>query len=622
MSLAESLRLGDRWTWVGGKGGVGKTTVAAALAVELATAGEPITLLSTDPAHSLGDALGLTLGPDPAPHPDLPHLQLLEVDAEHERRAFLDRHSAAVRMLLSRGTYLDDTDISQVTGMTVPGMDELAALLRLGRLDRETPGRMIIDTAPTGHTLRLLDLPEVAVAWVDALDAMQAKHEAIAAAFTGRSEADEAVEFLQELRDDLESIHARLQNGVETRFVVVTTREPVVLAEARRLADDLDERGIALGGIVANRTAAAGMPSAGDTGMVTVPLLPAAPVGLEGLRAFAGAAGGTVDDESDEAAVAETLALSERRLKAPPGRDLYFVAGKGGVGKSTGAAAIAISLADGGQATLLLGVDPAGSLGDLLELEVGAEPRDVAGAPHLQVQQLDAEGAWQEFREEYADQVESLFEGLLGSNLSAEHDRAVIERLLDLAPPGIDELMALMEVVDTKEDAVYDALVVDTAPTGHFLRLVQMPGLALEWCHTLLSLLLKYREVVPLGALAERILKLTRSLREIGDLLRGDRSWVLLVALPEALSVPETARLIRGLEGVEMTPAALLVNRFDAQSSAAGRYLAELLNGAAGLEVAVAPAEATGPRGVEALRSFGGQWRLIDRTSPSVKNEP
>src|SRR5690606_21968557 len=110
MTLAAHLTLGARWTFVGGKGGVGKTTIAAALAVELADSGQPVTLLSTDPAHSLGDALGLPLDADPKPHPELPSLRAFELSASRERTDFLAGSGDAIATLIERGTYLDADD--------------------------------------------------------------------------------------------------------------------------------------------------------------------------------------------------------------------------------------------------------------------------------------------------------------------------------------------------------------------------------------------------------------------------------------------------------------------------------------------------------------------------------
>ncbi len=294
--LPERLGAGPGWTLVGGKGGVGKTTVAAALAVALADAGERVLALSTDPAHSLGDALGTPLGPERAPVPGAPGLDALEVDAARERARFLERHRDTLLRLVERGTLLAPGEVGGLLDLALPGMDELAALLRLLDLADSDPAlRVVVDTAPTGHTLRLLDLPSTAGGWIAALEAMEARHRGVALALAGAYRPDPAALDLASLRADVERLAALLADPARTRFVLVATPEPVVLAETRRYLDELRERGIAVGSIVVNRVAGGdesadvGLGAAGEgVPMVGIPLLAEEPVGMAALRAFGG----------------------------------------------------------------------------------------------------------------------------------------------------------------------------------------------------------------------------------------------------------------------------------------------------------------------------------------------
>lgn len=611
------LTLGSRWTFVGGKGGVGKTTVSAALAVELAEAGRPILVLSVDPAHSLGDALGVALGPEPSPVPGVAGLLALEVDRRREEERFLGANREYLVRLLDRGTYLDRSDVGGLVELTLPGADELAALFRLLDLAADPHHQLVVDTAPTGHALRLLELPELALGWLDALDAMEEKHRAVSLALAGAYEPDEAARLLVTLRDDLRRLHALLRDPELTRFVLVTNPEPVVLAETRRYEAALTGRGIALGGIVVNRADARAEGEAVGRGMVFVPRLPREPRGVAGLRAFAAAAARSPGSSPVAAAPpAEARRAAGAPFPVPPGRSLYLVGGKGGVGKSTAAAALAIQLADGGRHVLLLGADPAGSLGELLGVDVGGEARAVPGAAGLRARQLDAESAWREFRSGYRAEAERLLAGITAGGGSGAADARVVERLIDLAPPGLDELMTLVQVVDLTGDRPYDALVLDTAPTGHLLRLLELPDVALGWARELLRLLLKYREVTGLGELAERVLGLARELRGLRGRLRDPgECWFLAVALPEALAVPETGRLLHGLRELGIEPGALLVNRLldDAGGVRAGaaERAAELVELALDLPVAAAPDLERPPIGPEALRAFAGAWREL-----------
>ncbi|HUE95779.1 MAG TPA: ArsA-related P-loop ATPase, partial [Longimicrobiaceae bacterium] len=154
--------------------------------------------------------------------------------------------------------------------------------------------------------------------------------------------------------------------------------------------------------------------------------------------------------------------------------------------------------------------------------------------------------------------------------------------------------------------------------TGHFLRLLEMPELALDWSHTLLRLLLKYREVIGLGDLAERVLTLARTLKGLRSLLSDASSvWMGVVALPESLSVPETGRLLPRLRGLGLRPEVLLVNRvLDSGGEVparANRALSRLLAIDPGLRMAAAPLLERGPTGVADLARFAGTWREIEK---------
>jgi arsenite-transporting ATPase len=615
--MSDLLTLAAPLTLVGGKGGVGKTTTAAALAVTLAEQGREVVVVSVDPAHSLGDALGMELGGEPEPVPGVPRLRALEVDAVSESERFLRTGRGALLTLLQRGSYLDADDAAEVVDLALPGVDELAAVFRLLELTALPDLHVVVDTAPTGHTLRLLEVPRLAREWLGALEAMEEKHRAVSLALAGVYQPDEAARFLTDAAADLDRFSALLTDPAHTRFLLVTDPEPVVLAETRRYAAALAARGIALAGFVVNRASGPVPAEAQGEGMMFVPLLPENPRGVEGLRRFAASVSSTPPLPATVPGTSPAPGVRvDGTFRPPLDHSLYLVGGKGGVGKSTAAASLALLLAEQRPGTLLLSTDPAGSLGDLLGQEVGAEPRAVEGAPALHVQQLDAALAWARFRDTYRDEARELFGTLAGGGVSAEADRAVVERLIDLAPPGVDELMALLEVVDATEDRRYDPLVLDTAPTGHLLRLLELPDLALEWTHTLLRLLLKYREVVGLGTLADRVLQLARSLRGFRARLSDPAAtWFLAVALPESLAVPETRRLLDGLRGLRVPAGALLVNRLLEEGGlprrGSGEYAAALVELAGALPCAAAPALAEGAHGVSGLRRFADSWRAV-----------
>src|SRR5207253_5417434 len=244
---------------------------------------------------------------------------------------------------------------------------------------------------------------------------------------------------------------------------------------------------------------------------------------------------------------ASPIALGHLTNEIAPARTrLLFFGGKGGVGKTTAAATAALALAERGQRVLLLSTDPAHSLGDALRMEIGDEEREVA--PRLRARELDAARAFRARRDRYRAAIDELFETLRGgSSFDAPYDRLVMQDLIELAPPGLDELFGLLAVIDALQRE--DVAVVDTAPTGHALRLLELVAKAREWVQVLLQILLKYRRVTGLGQLAKDLTDTARELREFEELLH-DPLQARFVAVTRAAALPrlETARLLKALK--------------------------------------------------------------------------
>ena len=185
------------FTFFGGKGGVGKTTCAAAAAVRAAEEGEQVLVVSTDPAHSLGDALGTKLGPDAKKVTG--RLSAAQLDADRALGRWVDERENAFRTIAERGTYLDDEDVERLLSLSLPGVDELVGLVELRRLANVREyDRVVVDTAPTGHTLRLLEMPETLRRFAEVLDDMHAKHRFLASSLGGRWRPDFADEVIGE----------------------------------------------------------------------------------------------------------------------------------------------------------------------------------------------------------------------------------------------------------------------------------------------------------------------------------------------------------------------------------------------------------------------------------------
>jgi arsenite-transporting ATPase len=288
---------------------------------------------------------------------------------------------------------------------------------------------------------------------------------------------------------------------------------------------------------------------------------------------------------------------------------LLIVGGKGGVGKTTVACALAdhVARTTPNARTLLVSTDPAPSIGDVLGFDVGDAEVGVPDAPGLTARQMDATAAFARFRDEYRATIDKVFDGFLGSSIDVSHDRAIIHELLALAPPGIDEVYALAALGETLDEGRYASIVVDPAPTGHLLRLLEMPALALAWAHQVMRLMLKYREVVHLDRAAEELLAFAKRTRRVRDLL-GDpvRATLVIVALDEPLVRGETARLAGAVAALGVRVAGIVWNRVPAA-------VADPLPLDVPLPQFVASEWTPPPRGMDALRGWLESWRSLRR---------
>ncbi|MGH7619235.1 MAG: ArsA family ATPase [Gemmatimonadaceae bacterium] len=605
-----------RATLVVGKGGVGKTTCAALIAATFAERGERTLLLSTDPAAALGAALGAAVTTSASPVSGRPTLFARQLSAAELRRDFLEQWRDTIAEIVDRGTYLDREDVDGLVDAALPGSDEIFAVLALAdHLGEPAYARIVVDTAPTGHTLRLLELPETFRALVSMLDLMQGKHRFMVRALTHRYRSDRADAFLGDMRTRVEALRAALVDGSTLAAVVVTRDEPVVAAETRRLVDRLREMRIRVAAIVRNAATRADAPIdlGVDAPTFAIPRAAVPPRDLASIVRVLGAARSPAvvppRTRSGRRAPNASLAPVEHML-----RPVTIVGGKGGVGKSTVASALAIIAADAGRApVLLVSTDPAPSLADALgaadapwaRADVEADVADVAG---LVVRQMDATAAFARLREAYQSRVDGLFDALVSRGIDVEHDRGILRELLALAPPGVDEVFALSALGDALAERRYETIVVDPAPTGHLLRLLEMPAIALDWSHRLMRLMLKYRDVVGLGDTARDLLDFSRRTRELDALLHDrERCSVVIATLDEPVVRGEAERLAAAVVARGIDVGAIVWNR--ATGSPVPLPVAVPARQFCADEVEPPPI------GVRALRSWARSWQTLDSNS-------
>lgn len=258
-----------RYQFFGGKGGVGKTTAASATALFLLNTLKPkpgpagespassILLFSTDPAHSLSDSLGVKIGNRLVQVAERKGAQLIayEMNATLALERFREAHGKVLAEIAERGTLLDEDDINELLNLSLPGLDEVMSLFELSELDREgTYAHVVVDTAPSGHTSRLLRLPEVFARMVHALDRMGEKHRYMVQHFARRRVvADEVELFLRDLTERIKSVRNLLYDPSQTSFTLVTIPEAMSVRETQRYLELLREQQVPVTDLIVNR---------------------------------------------------------------------------------------------------------------------------------------------------------------------------------------------------------------------------------------------------------------------------------------------------------------------------------------------------------------------------------
>ena len=449
-----------------GKGGVGKTSVACATAVALADQGKIVLLVSTDPASNLGQVFGVTIGEHlHTAIPGVSGLYALNINPEAAAQAYRDRIVGPVRDVLPAETIKGmEEQLSGACTTEIAAFDELTGLLA-DDAATEKYDHVLFDTAPTGHTLRLLQLP---TAWSNYLDT-----NASGASCLG------PLSGLAKQRQQYAHAVAQLANGDATTVVLVSRPQKASLVEADRTSHELATLGIAHQQLVINgimpengsddplalalrereKAAIGSLPaSLVSLPMDQVPLQPRNVVGLDALRVFL--------SEKSQALPVLQRATPPAPLCLPPlsqlideiekdQQGLVMVMGKGGVGKTTVAAAIAVDLAARGHAVHLTTTDPAAHLSMTVE----------STFPNLAVSRIDP----QVERDRYRQQVMET----KGQNLD-EAGRTLLEE--DLRSPCTEEIAVFQALSRVMWESKETFVIVDTAPTGHTLLLLDATG--------------------------------------------------------------------------------------------------------------------------------------------------
>ncbi|HJV21934.1 MAG TPA: arsenical pump-driving ATPase [Holophagaceae bacterium] len=514
-----------------GKGGVGKTSAACSTAIALADAGKQVLLVSTDPASNLDEVLGTELSGEPQSVSGVPGLRALNIDPEAAARAYREGIVAPVRGLLPEAVVASmEEQLSGACTTEIAAFDVFSRLLgdpaRTAAFDH-----ILFDTAPTGHTLRLLELP---AAWSTFIETN-----------VGGNSCLGPLSGLSAQRGLYEAAHAALRDTGRTTLVLVARPDDASLREAERTRIELAHLGLRQVHLILNglfRATGSSDPIAEELqareaqalghlpeGLrelprTTIPLLPYGLVGLEALRSMGGDAGSPRIEAAGEAVDPsrfDTLESLADRLAAQ-GKGVVMTMGKGGVGKTTLAARLALRLAGAGFPVTLTTTDPAAHV----------EEAALVRPPTLRVTRIDPERVTDQYRAEVL--------AAAAPDLDAQ-GRALLEE--DLRSPCTEEIAVFRAFAETVAQGREGFVIIDTAPTGHTLLLLD----AAETYH---------REVLRQSSDApESVRQLLPRLRD------GAFTRILLVTLPEATPIHEAMQLERDLVRAGIRPFAWVVNQ-------------------------------------------------------------
>eukprot|EP00804_Cyclotella_cryptica_P022201 CCRYP_020952-RA/>CCRYP_020952-RA protein AED:0.05 eAED:0.08 QI:0/0/0/1/1/1/2/0/803 len=627
--------------FVGGKGGVGKTSISSSLAVSLASSLEhdwKVLIVSTDPAHSLGDALDVDLRhPRSRPNDPLtrrPQPTLLTDPLTNGKLHALEVDpTAALQEFQSNLELFDISTLSQSMGIPVsastlqelgldelhtvlrnppPGLDELVALSNV--LDPEYAKEydvIIVDTAPTGHTLRMLQLPQFLDGFLMTLLKLRERLRGLISTMQmflggggesgGRGggegmNVDEALNKLEEFQHRTAELRERLKCPESTKFVVVTIPTILSVRESQRLIAELRGQGVCVSDVVVNQCIGGAESSSGDVSeamktyydrrgggqqrWITELKDACADVSKsEEYRSNAGQGGGT-----DRGIVVKEVPYYDVELVGVPalgflgsmtfadescrrlvgfdeevdGPKVIICGGKGGVGKTTTSSSLAIAMAKAGHNVVLVSTDPAHSLGDALDMNLkGGALIDVPlfGVPTIATAGSDDEGSLKAMEidptsalKEFRDSIDKL----IGKNTNGADNSELFSTLssvgdlLDTLPAGTDEVVALAKVIQIIRRGQFDRVVLDTAPTGHTLRMLTTPSFLADLIEKVLSVSRKLNSNAAVKML--RAARRAISMYDLEDLFADPASTeFLIVTIASELAVRESTRLLNDL---------------------------------------------------------------------------
>ncbi|MDP1754680.1 MAG: arsenical pump-driving ATPase [Methylotenera sp.] len=524
------LKQPPRFLFFTGKGGVGKTSIACATAIQLAESGKRVLLVSTDPASNVGQVFGINIGNHITAVPAVPNLAALEIDPQAAAQGYRDRIVGPVRGILPDDVVKGiEEQLSGACTTEIAAFDEFTALL----IDSPVTynyDHIIFDTAPTGHTIRLLQLPG---AWSGFLE-------------KGKGDASclGPLAGLEKQREQYKAAVDALADGKRTRLILVARAQQSTLREVARTHEELagiglKQQHLVINGILPKIEAetdplAAAIYQREQAALNAIPeVLKQLPQDLVALKAFDLFGLDTLRQlltdtpyqqhgTNESAITVDKPSLSQLVDSiVADGHGLVMTMGKGGVGKTTVAAAVAVELANRGLPVHLTTSDPAAHLSDTLN----------GTLDNLTVSRIDSHEETERYRQHVLDTK--------GAKLDA-HGRALLEE--DLRSPCTEEIAVFQAFSRIIREAGKKFVVMDTAPTGHTLLLLDATGAY-------------HREVA--RQMDKAHLQFTTPMMQLQD---PKQTKILIVTLAEKTPVLEAANLQLDLRRAGIEPWAWVIN--------------------------------------------------------------
>lgn len=664
-NLVENKTL--KWIFVGGKGGVGKTTTSCSLSVALTKTRSSVLLVSTDPAHNLSDAFSQKFTPQPTSVNGFKNLYAMEVEPPKTNPV---PSTEVTSPALPDSTSPSDiaSDFMGDIGTSLPGIDEAVAFGALMQTVRDMDHDVVVfDTAPTGHTMRLLGFPKLLDKALTLSRTMVDRFGSMAgsmASAMGMSSLDAPtmVERIESMRDVSNQVSSIFADSSKCTFVCVCIPEFLSVFETERLVQEVSKFDIDVTNIIVNQVIRAqdiqdktkgeqlynarmAMQTkymeqmvelyGEDFHITPMPLLTQEVRGKAALEEYSKLLLVTKPEFTDGMDGMNDIDEYEGSLKnvvEDPNLKWVFVGGKGGVGKTTTSSSIGVTFEKLGHKVLLVSTDPAHNLSDAFgqKISSGTEPTKIDGYNSLFAMEVNATEAAEEFVSKLnarMDRGSSEENNLLAELLPADGIQQLFASI-----PGIDETVSFMQIVRLARSMSFDRVVFDTAPTGHTLRLLEFPRVAdkaLSKIDTLRRRLAPMLNMMASGDTSitehvrraeEEIEKWKQGLQEVTNILNDqEKTTFVCVAIAEFLSVYETERLVQQLCELNVNVRNVLVNQlmqpkqadvFGAlkiRSQMQRKYLAHVgeLYPPEDFHITYMPLLPGEVRGVEALRTYG-----------------